>query len=126
MSLQASWRAEGIGQSENNVFWLSGHPVPAGSLGANRSLFHSTGQTVLDPRSQFIRTHLPSPPPGSAHLVLSLVSRVPASTLLPISEGTEGSSKSRVLLCHLPGHFPAPAHDPFPRAYSGKGLADID
>lgn len=100
----------------------------AGSQEANTQAFSTArGQTVLGSRSQLIRIRLPSPPPGSAHLVLALVSWVPASTILPISEGPEVPSNqgswsvistaiSRLQLMTLPS----------PHAYSGKGLADID
>lgn len=115
---------KGIGQSQTNVFWLAGDPVPARSLGANTQAFcpqHGGNQywvpgpsvsgSISLPRRPPPRLHSPSPISGLRSLHLSIFC-LPASTLLPISEGPEGPSQSRVLICHLYCHSPVPAYDP--------------
>lgn len=80
------------------------------------------GTQHTSPRGQHIRSHLPppaprlrppSPNPGLPGPITPTSSfSLPASTLFPMSEGPEGSSQSRVLICHIYCRFPAPAHDP--------------
>lgn len=93
---------EGMGQSQNPVFWQETWDPT----------HKSQGPVYQDPSpSPTPRLRPPSPNPGLPGPITPTSSfSLPASTLFPMSEGPEASSQSRVLICHIYCRFPAPAH----------------